>query len=72
VITRDKEFLIRSSLQAYAENFDPQKFFPIGKSHIINVDHIQKMDGTSVTIDGKVLPMAKQFRDELLKRLRLG
>jgi len=72
VITKDKEFLIRSSLQAYAENFDPQKFFRIGKSHIINVDHIQKMDGASVTIDGKVLPMAKQFKDELLKRLRLG
>ena len=72
VITKDKEFLIRSSLQAYAENFDPQKFFRIGKSHVINVDHIQKMDGASVTIDGKVLPMAKQFRDELLKRLRLG
>ena len=72
VITKDKEFLIRSSLQAYAENFDPQKFFRIGKSHIINVDHIQRMDGASITIDGKVLPMAKQFRDELLKRLRLG
>jgi DNA-binding LytR/AlgR family response regulator len=72
VITKDKEFLIRSSLQAYAENFDAQKFFRIGKSHVINVDHIQKMDGASVTIDGKVLPMAKQFRDELLKRLRLG
>ena len=71
-ITKNKEFLIRSSLQAYAENFDPRKFFRIGKSHIINVDHIQKMDGASVTIDGKVLPMSKQFRDELLKRLRLG
>jgi DNA-binding LytR/AlgR family response regulator len=72
VITKDKEFLIRSSLQHYAENFDPQKFFRIGKSHIINVDHIQKLDGASVTIKGNVLPMAKQFRDELLKRLRLA
>jgi DNA-binding LytR/AlgR family response regulator len=72
VITKDKEFLIRSSLQLYAENFDPKKFFRIGKSHVINVDHIQKMDGVSVTIEGKVLPMAKQFKDELMKRLRLG
>ena len=72
VITKDKEFLIRSSLHAYAENFNAEKFFRIGKSHIINVDHIQKMDGAGVTIDNKVLPMAKQFRDELLKRLRLG
>lgn len=72
VITKDKEFLIRSSLQHYAENFDPRKFFRIGKRNIINVDHIQKLDGASVTINGNVLPMAKQFRDELLKRLRLA
>jgi two-component system, LytTR family, response regulator LytT len=72
VIARDKEFLVRSSLQQYAENFDGQKFFRIGKSHIINVDHIQKLDAASVTINGHVLPMAKQFRDELMKRLRLA
>jgi DNA-binding LytR/AlgR family response regulator len=72
VIAKDKEFLVRSSLQHYAENFDGQKFFRIGKSHIINVDHIQKLDSTSVTINGHTLPMAKQFRDELLKRLRLA
>jgi hypothetical protein len=30
------------------------------------------MNVASVTIDDKVLPMAKQLRDELLKRLRLG
>lgn len=72
VITRDKEFLIRSSLQHFAENFNPQKFFRIGKSHIINVDHLQKLDGASVTIHGTVLPMAKPLRDELLKKLRLA
>lgn len=72
VFTKEKEFLIRSSLQGYAENFDPAKFYRIGKSHIINVDHIQKMDGASVTIDGKVLAMAKPQRDELFKHLRLG
>ncbi|MEO5893505.1 MAG: response regulator [Ferruginibacter sp.] len=72
VFTRDKEFLIRSSLQGYAENFDPAKFFRIGKSHIINVDHIEQMDGASVTIHGKELAMAKPQRDELFKRLRLG
>lgn len=71
VITRDKEFLIRSSLQSYAENF-PSSFFRIGRSHIVNVEHIQKMDGSSVTIHGNELPMAKQFRDELMKVLRLG
>lgn len=72
VFTREKEFLIRSSLQGYAENFDPAKFFRIGKGHIINADHIEKMDGTSITIRGKELPMNRQFRDELFKRLRLG
>jgi len=72
VFTKEKEFLVRSSLQGYAENFDPAKFYRIGKSHIINVDHIQKMDGASVTINGKVLTMAKPQRDELFKHLRLG
>lgn len=72
VIAREKDFLVRSSLQHYAEHFDPRKFFRIGKSHIINVDHIQKLDGASVTINGQVLPMAKVFKDELMKRLRLA
>jgi len=72
VFTKEKEFLVRSSLHGYAEKFDASKFFRIGKSHIINVDHIQKMDGSSVTINGKELAMAKPQRDELFKHLRLG
>jgi two-component system, LytTR family, response regulator LytT len=72
VHTIDKQHLVRTSLQSYAEHFDPKKFFRIHRSYVINLDHIQTINSEIVVINKKELPIGKSYRDDLLSKLKLG
>lgn len=72
VHTTDKQYLVRTSLQSYAEHFDPKKFFRIHRSYVINLDHVQMINSEIVMISKKELPIGKSYRDELLSKLKLA
>jgi two-component system, LytTR family, response regulator LytT len=72
VHTTEKQYLVRTSLQQYTEHFDPQKFFRIHRSFVINLDHIQTINSEAVIINKKELPIGKSYREDLLSKLKLG
>ena len=72
VVTTNKKIVVRSSLQLYSTHFDSTNFFKIHRSYIINLMHIDTINTETITINGKMLPLGRNYRDALLKRLKLG
>jgi DNA-binding LytR/AlgR family response regulator len=48
----------------------PKHFLRIHRSYIINLSRIDEIAGTHVVISKKAIPMTKDKRPELLKRLQ--
>lgn len=72
VHTREKNMLVRASMQQYTRNFDPKKFFRIHRSFVINLEHLQTINSDHVVINGKSLPVSKNYRDELFSHINTG
>ncbi len=65
-----KKYLSRRSLTELAEKL-PENFFRIQRSYIVNLDYLSVINYTNVVVDGNTLPIGKNYRDELMKRINL-
>ncbi|MBS1658550.1 MAG: LytTR family transcriptional regulator DNA-binding domain-containing protein [Chitinophagales bacterium] len=66
----DKTYIVRSSLQQFMQNFDPEKYFRVHRSYVVNLDCVESINSYHLTIRGKQIPISRNFRDELLAKLR--
>jgi DNA-binding LytR/AlgR family response regulator len=64
-----RQFLVRASLAVYADLLDHGKFIRVHRSHIINIDKVEKINKNSVTINGEEIPVSKTYRKDLLKAI---
>lgn len=61
---------MRGSLTAEEERLDPARFCRISASHLINMGHVSRVRGTSVTMDdGEVLTISRSKRKDALETL---
>jgi DNA-binding LytR/AlgR family response regulator len=60
--------IVRESLNAWEEKLPPD-FLRVHRSYIVHLPHVQSIDTASVTVDGKVIAITRQVREELLERL---
>ena len=65
IYTTGKKYLVRTSLQQYAEKLDKDKFIRIHRGYIVNWHKITKVALTELTIGDKALPISRTYRDEL-------
>jgi len=73
VTIEGKKILVRSSLKQYfSENFENRNFFRIGRSHIINLKHLDGIDPSYVLVKGQKLPLGRNYREELLAFLNIN
>ena len=63
-----KPVLIRASLGSFMERLD-SNFLRVHKSYIINLRHLSKFETNTVTIGNEVIPISKNYSEDLLKRL---
>ena len=59
------------SLKNLEESLPADKFFRVHKSFIISINHIEDIDKQFVTVGGRKIPIGSNYRDELLKKLRV-
>jgi DNA-binding LytR/AlgR family response regulator len=64
-----KKHLIREALKSMQEQL-PAEFLKVHKSYLVNVKKITSFTNTSVSIGGTEIPIAANYRDELLGRIR--
>tara|TARA_R110001599_G_scaffold175355_1_gene367404 strand:+ start:7812 stop:8540 length:729 start_codon:yes stop_codon:yes gene_type:complete len=71
VFTTDgKKHLIRGSLTDLSERL-PKNFYRTHRSFSINIDHMEAINSAYVVMNGEQIPIGKNYRDDLLKRIRV-
>lgn len=65
-----KKHLSRGSLTEFAHKL-PTNFFRTHRSYIINLDYLDAINYLNVIVDGKEVPIGKNYRNELLNRVSI-
>ncbi|HEY0047214.1 MAG TPA: response regulator [Flavobacterium sp.] len=63
-----KPALLRASMGSFMERLGDD-FLRIHKSYIINLQHLTKFEANNVTVDNEVIPISKNYSEDLLRRL---
>ncbi len=67
VQTKEKKYLVHSSMNKTEEKLPNNQFFRIHRSTILNVNHINRIDGDFVEINDNTLKIAPGKKDAFLK-----
>lgn len=65
--TSDQAYLIVSSLNKLCEKMDQKQFVRIHRSFMINFSKIEVVTESSVELKGKILPIGKQYKEDLFR-----
>lgn len=69
IYSRDKEYLIVTTLKDIDEKLPQDHFLRIHRSFIVNISQIDEIATSHVVVSRKAIPISKQLKSELLKRL---
>ncbi|WP_435623410.1 LytR/AlgR family response regulator transcription factor [Flagellimonas sp.] len=70
LFTGDKQYLLVGTLKSLEDKLPLHHFMRVHRSYIINVSQIDEVGNTHVSVAGKIIPISKEAKAELLKRLR--
>ncbi|WP_289063466.1 LytTR family DNA-binding domain-containing protein [uncultured Zobellia sp.] len=59
VVTEEKNILILSTMKSFAEKLPKDKFLRVHKSYIINLDRVDKFNGSQVEVCGHSIPLSR-------------
>lgn len=68
-VTEDKGHIINSNFKNIEEKLHPEKFIRIHRSYIVNINKVVDIQENSVLINGKILPISRGQKSNLLKKL---
>lgn len=69
--TKDKKFVIRSTLKELESKLDPTCFVRVHKSFLINLEEIEGIQADSVNIFGKEIPISRNQYSWLLSQIKI-
>lgn len=68
--TTDKKQLVRSTLKDFTEILPDKLFVRTHRSHVVNVNYIDKFSHSNVFVKGLEVPISTAYRDDLMKKLQ--
>ena len=66
--TRQHKLMVHDTIKNFLESLPSEEFMRIHKSFVVNLRHIEFIEGNQVTIAQQALPVSPVNRDELLSR----
>lgn len=69
IYSKGKEFLIVTTLKDIDQKLPQDHFLRIHRSFIVNISQIDEIATSHVVVSRKAIPISKQLKSELLKRL---
>lgn len=69
--TQAKYYLTHSTLKAVEEKIKNQPFMKVHRSYIVNLKKIKDIQDNTLVIDGKVIPISKNLRSEVMERINI-
>jgi len=64
-----KKVMVRSTLNDFIEQLDQKMFIRIHRSYSVNINLVDDIFPTEVSVEGIKIPIGKSFREELFKAL---
>lgn len=68
--TGKKSHLIRATMNRFCKTL-PKNFFRVHRSYTVNLDHLEAINSASILIGKEEIPIGKNYRDELMKMVRI-
>lgn len=68
--TLKDSFVIYSTLKNVVDRIDAPNFLQVHRSYLVNLDHIDDIEETSLSIAGKMIPVSRTKRSDLLSRIK--
>lgn len=62
----DNTFVIHQTMVSLAETLPQESFFRIHNSYLVNINHIDKINGSRLFVRGKELPISKHRKEDFL------
>jgi|SRR6185312_5056941 len=67
--TTEKKYIIHSTLRTIESKLPKDKFVRVHRSHIVQLDNIKTVEGTTIYIDNTFIPVGTLYKDNFFKRL---
>ncbi len=68
IYTSDKQYMARTKLEDFVENYPDANLIRIHRSYAVNAKSVESINDASVSISGKKIPMNQVYKAELLAR----
>ncbi|WP_462248714.1 LytR/AlgR family response regulator transcription factor [Ferruginibacter sp.] len=69
--TITKNYVTLSTLKAVEEKMSSTNFMKVHRSYIVNLQKIKDIQDNSLVIEGKVIPISKSFKSEVMSRINV-
>jgi two-component system LytT family response regulator len=66
---KDKKLVVHSTIKALLEKLPARQFLQTHKSYVVAVDKIDSIDGNTLYVKGKQVPVSKYLREEVLGQI---
>jgi DNA-binding LytR/AlgR family response regulator len=70
-VTEEKAYVTHSTMKMVEEKMGPYQFMKVHRSFIVNLQRIKDIEDYTLVISGKVIPISKALKGEVLKRLNI-
>ncbi|UTW59935.1 response regulator transcription factor [Kordiimonas sp. SCSIO 12603] len=67
--TADARHYILGTLQSWADRLPQEKFVRVHKSHIVNMDYVERISGNQLFTASGSIPIGRAFKDGLLAKV---
>jgi DNA-binding LytR/AlgR family response regulator len=71
IYTKEKPIVLSTNLGNFQKQLTGINFIRVSRKHIINLDHIERIENNIVVVDKKVIPVGESYRHELFKHLKI-
>ncbi len=69
--TATKNYVTLSTLKAVEEKMSSTSFMKVHRSYIVNLQKIKDIQDNSLVIEGKVIPISKSYKSEVMSRINV-
>ncbi len=70
-VTAGKSYMTYSTLKSLEERLNGQEFLKVHRSFIINISKIDDVRGNTIHLQGHQVPVSKDHKEELVRRLNI-
>jgi DNA-binding LytR/AlgR family response regulator len=71
VHTRDRKFILHSTLRTIESKLPKDKFIRVHRSYIVHLDNIKTVEGTTIYVESNIIPLGSLYKENFFKRLGL-